>query len=195
MTAEILDDHHTVDEGALKRFLKMRKWMVLSAGALFLIDSGLLQYQDLVRTLYVSELPKNVVHFSLTLTAAYQLVMGVLVDVQLVAQYPDSLRGRLGLERWDIAKDIDNHLDQTTEEIAALNKSFKEKGGEQKKHDQALRGLESVYIREHARVKKIRREYLLVGWPEVIIDLMRILPANIVLIVALWLHGHWTPTP
>ncbi len=89
-------DVQTLSDGALPRFLKMRKWLVLNAAALTLIGLGQLNYKKLAETLFVPSFELQTLHLLLSIAGLYQAAMLVFVLVQLISTYGPSLERRRG---------------------------------------------------------------------------------------------------
>lgn len=96
MPGEIIDsDQHTLADGAFMRFLKMRKWMVLTGAGLVLLKSDMLAFEALSEAIFLRGISKDAVWVSLSWTAFYQFLMLLAVLVQLRDRYPAELLRRL----------------------------------------------------------------------------------------------------
>jgi hypothetical protein len=182
-------DTHTLADGALQRFLKMRKWLVLTGALLVLLDSKLLDFQRLTAALFVPTLSANTVHWSITIAGVYQAAMLVFVLVQLCATYRESLGKRRGwkyrLPIWRSA-DLRNERAQIQAEIDDPISSF---GDEEPVT--ALTRREKRIESIGAEIPKQIRYELTVIWPEIAVDLMRVLPTVGFFFWALIFQGAW----
>jgi len=199
---------HTIADGAMGRFLKMRKWLVLTGTSLLLIHFGWLDIRSLASSFIRLNLPSaSHAHWALTVAGLLQAGTLVFVLLQLLELYRQELLRRLG-------RAINDKLFPIRElrrEFAVAkayradsfqkNESMKEraiKDGEEPRDTvffTDVQNAEGEMARLERQIALASRQARLVVLPEIAIDFMRVIPAVAFFFYALAMHGAWWGTP
>lgn len=219
MLGEALDgDAHTISDGAYSRFMRMRKWIVLTAGALWLLSTGLFDWRGFSSAVWVPSLSRDWVHFSFSAALLYQSVMVALVLLQLSEEYSGGLDKRMGGEAPKLAELRDALFDAqmraldgqggirvkkvepdsssvatASAAMATLREPILEDPTARIVREAAERNQKVEAARLHLR--RARRRLWRVRWPEMIIDAMRIGPTTLLMAYALFEHSLLWPIP
>lgn len=199
------DDSHTLHDGPIPRFFRMRKWFFATGLSLLLLDTGWWDYQSTMDALALSAVPKNVIHIATTLTGAYLMAQASLVATQIGATYGNTILVRSKLIRSAAANDLFERADK-------MEESLRERLGPQRFAELAggfdidppggysfgthSRGDVDAYLmaqnirREALEIERRQTARSLVLGTEVALDMMRIVPTLGFLIYSVFVHGR-----
>ena len=196
MVVDALDsDHASINEGALGRVLRMRKWLVLSSFALILMDRGYLNFESLAKTLHITNVGKEDVHTALSLAAVFQAATLALLLVQLSETWYSTLRSRL---EDDIFRDrsLKHKVEKAELELRSIEADPEPAKANTETQDEfgpvsSLQGARNRLAGAVARRRKMRRRYWTMMIPEALSDGIKILPTIILFFYALVWNSHF----
>lgn len=189
--AGFLDDDATLESEPLAKFMRMRKWMVLNAGCLFLLGSEFLKFDDLVGAFHLQNVSEDAVRLALTLVALYQLVMASAAALQIWHDYGRSLNKRTGRLTGESISTLSKKRAATQERLLSTDdvEESEKVPWRRTEHQNA-----EAQIGEYSLAIKRRRLAILRSrWPEIVIDFFRLAPASIFFLSAFAFHSSFSP--
>lgn len=170
------DDGHSVSDGPLQRFFRMRKWFFATAVLLVLLETSWVAYDDIVNALKIPLLPREVVHSALSVTGIYLLAQGALVVLQIIVFYGDNERARKALVNADQLRQLDAEIDR-----------YKARGSDE---DDEVQHLQYLQESKQELLSQGGWRRWIVTNTERVLDIMRIGPTYLFLLYAVAVHGY-----
>jgi hypothetical protein len=172
------DDSHTLSDGAIERFFRMRKWFLVVAFLLMLFKRNWIQFEAIAAALHMEGIPSSLIYGSLTLLGIYFMVQGVLVLLQILFVYPRNLTLRVQILRSDMYRALALQLGELLRRRAASD---------------ATTRLDEEIGRVRDSLRRVGRANLpslaLVGLAEISLDAVRIFPTLFFLGFAVYNYG------
>lgn len=204
MFAQLVDeDSHTFKDGALARILKMRKWLLLTAGILFLLDLNVFDIEAFKKLFMVQAINTEWVRFAVSVSAVYQAIILFFVGIQFVALYRKSVAARMGYEGQSvflptaIFKSAVHQNDERANELFRRNEADSVRLSAVQMAPLIKEWEEAVAAQTAARqsLKNLRWMDYSLAIPEIATDMVRIVPSIGFFLFALFFHTHLWPIP
>jgi signal transduction histidine kinase len=172
------DDSHTLLDGALPRFLRMRKWCLFVAFVLIVLDLSWFDYAGIASKLSFTGLPREFVREVATGVGLYLFVQSVLVTSQILIFLRQAISTRVDLV-------VRYHVAPIEKQIAKY-----EDREDLSKADQAL--VEDLKVRRQKINERTRAQRFYIAVTEIVFDAWRIGTTIVLLSYALLRHGDVT---
>lgn len=114
------DDGHTLHDGPLSRFFRMRKWFFSVGALILLIDTHWWDVGATTRALALSSLPTSLVHAALTATGIYLLFQSALVVLQIGLTYSETVAARARIIKAEAAAQLREAASRQEESLGTL---------------------------------------------------------------------------
>ncbi|MFT3724636.1 MAG: hypothetical protein QM773_13765 [Hyphomonadaceae bacterium] len=168
---------------SLKRLLKMRKWIAAVCMPLLLFHLGFLDAEGLVGTIPAVAVPEHVIVNFLYGSALFQGVMFGTTLFQFLAYYYYALSKRLSMDPRGDDEAFAHEMKKSTAELMRLKLEPVDV-----KRDKAIEERQQEIQKLLANNQTAKRMWTRIGWPEMALDVMKIVPIALLWVASVGFH-------
>ncbi len=169
------DDSHTLADGALPRFMRMRKWLLFTSFVLIVLDVSQFDFSGIATMLAFPGIHREVVRETATGIGFYLLIQAILVTPQILMFLGPSIGPRVDL----LVRHQREPMDQLIRKLEDL----------EEKSETDTERLKALHIRRKKFMDRTSGQRLYLAVTEIGFDLWRVGMTLLILSYALLIHG------